>query len=150
MELRDLDDFDLGPEEHQLALDEAELNSEQQRKIKQLQSEKLGLQAEVESLTRRVCALCSNHISHDKISQHACRRNFKSLVIFFLFGRIQIFLISTVHFLRSTREGDVFTGVCDIVYRGGWRPGPCRLEGPGPRCLVMLMRGCLVFWKLQY
>ena len=54
MEGRDLEDFDLGPEEHQLVLDEVELNSEQQRKIKQLQSEKLELQAEVESLTRRV------------------------------------------------------------------------------------------------
>ena len=54
MEGRDLEDFDLGPEEHQLVLDEVELNSEQQRKIKQLQSEKLELQAEVESLTRKV------------------------------------------------------------------------------------------------
>ena len=54
MEGRDLEDFDLGPEEHQLILDEVELNSEQQRKIKQLQSENFELQAEVESLTRRV------------------------------------------------------------------------------------------------
>ena len=53
--MRGLEDFDLGPEEQFLILDEAELNSEQQRKIKELQSEKLNLLSELDLLRGKVC-----------------------------------------------------------------------------------------------
>ena len=115
-----MEDFDLGPDEHQLVLDEAELNSEQQRKIKQLQSEKLRLQAEVESLSRRVrVRMTFRTVFSPKIFQHPYRRILKSLRIFLHIRRIQFFLILTFFYAVG-----FFTGVCDSVHRGGWGPGP--------------------------